>query len=180
MLIITVGGTESYDEVVGQFVTVGGTVLRLEHSLVSLSKWESEFERPFLDEKEKSEDEIKAYVRAMNLSPEVSEEALSQLSVENLEEIYKYINAKMTATWFNDDPTVPKNQEIVTAEVIYYWMTALSIPFECQYWHLNRLLTLVRVCNTKQQPPKKMSRAEVAVRQRELNEQRRARFNTTG
>lgn len=180
MLTITVGGQESYDEVAEQFVTEGGTVLQLEHSLVSLSKWEAEFEKAFLEDENKTPEELLGYVRAMTLTPDIPPEVFAELTDENMEKIATHINAKMTATWFSESPTHSRSSEVVTSELIYYWMTALQIPFTCETWHLNRLFTLIRVCNIKQQQPKKMSRAEIASRQRELNAQRRLRLNSTG
>ena len=180
MLRLVVPGTEMYDEINQEFLTVKDTVLELEHSLVSLSKWESKFEKPFLEDTEKTPEEIIGYVKAMTLTLEVPEEVFSKLSRGNLEAINDYINAKMTATWFNESLNAQRNREIVTAELIYYWMTVLNIPFTCDTWHLNRLFTLIRVCNIKQQTPKKMSTSEIAARNRELNAQRRLHHNTTG
>jgi hypothetical protein len=116
----------------------------------------------------------------MSVSSKVPEEIFQQLSEANFEEIHKYIDAKMTATWFSDQPGAPKSREVITAEVIYYWMTVFNIPFECEHWHLNRLFTLIRICNIKQSKPEKMSRAEIARRNRELNAQRKAQLGTTG
>ena len=181
MLTITVPGVESYDETLKQFVSIGDLVLELEHSLVSLSKWESEFEKPFLGKGVKSTKEILAYVRCMVVTPNPPEEFLQKLSKENLEDVNTYIERKMTATWFSEHPGAPKtSREVVTAELVYYWMTVFNIPFECETWHLNRLFTLIRICNLKQEKPKKMSRAEVAARNRELNAQRKAQLGTTG
>jgi hypothetical protein len=180
MLEITVGGVESYNDSSQEFTMEGGTTLQLEHSLVSLSKWEQEFEKPFLSTKEKTNEELFFYVKSMTLTSDVPSEIYLQLSDENIEEINEYINKRMTATWFSDAPNAPPSRETITAELIYYWMTIFQIPFECQYWHLNRLFTLIRVCNIKQAKPKKMSRAEVAQRNRELNEQRKAQLKTKG
>jgi hypothetical protein len=180
MLEIKVGGVESYDDSKQEFVIVGGTPIQLEHSLVSLSKWEQEYEKPFISTTEKTDEELVFYVKCMTLTPEVPEELYLKLSDENIQDINDYINKKMSATWFSDAPNAPPSREIITAELVYYWMTVFNIPFECQYWHLNRLFTLVRVCNIKQAKPKKMSRAEVAQRNRELNERRRSQLGTKG
>lgn len=180
MLTITVGGTESYDETTEQFVKVGGTKLQLEHSLVSLSKWESKHEKPFLGKDQKTGEEIYDYVRCMAIDEETPEELFLKLDDTNFQAVQAYLDSKQTATWFADSPGAPKSREIVTAELIYYWMTVFNIPFECQYWNLNRLFTLIRVCNAKQEKPKKMSRAEVAQRNRELNARRKAELGTTG
>lgn len=180
MLTIIVGSTESFNEKTGEFTKVGGERLQLEHSLVSLSKWESIHEKPFLGADTKSPEEILSYVQCMILSEDPPEENLVKLSQENFDQINTYIEAKMTATWFSDAPGAPKSREIVTAELVYYWMTVFQIPFECETWHLNRLFTLIRICNVKQGKPKKMSRAEIAARNRELNAQRKAQLGTTG
>jgi hypothetical protein len=179
MLTIRVSAVESFDENNQEFTTQGGTVLELEHSLVSLSKWESIYEKPFLGNESKSTEEIIAYVKCM-ITSKVPEQIFQQLSEANFEEIHKYIDAKMTATWFSDQPGAPRSREVITAEVIYYWMTVFNIPFECEHWHLNRLFTLIRICNIKQAKPEKMSRSEIAIRNRELNAQRKAQLGTTG
>lgn len=180
MLTITVLGVEMFDEETDSFVTQGDVVLELEHSLVSLSKWESKYEKPFLGSKDKTRDEVLGYVEAMTLTSDIPDEVYQKLTSENIHEINAYIDAKMSATWFSEAPGAPKTNEIVTAELIYYWMTVFSIPFECEHWHLNRLFTLIRICNIKSAKPKKMSRAEIAARNRELNAQRRAQLGTSG
>lgn len=178
MLKITILGDEFYDEKERLFLTKNDVVLELEHSLVSLSKWESIWEKPFLSRETKSTEETISYVRAMVLTDDFPPEVFSRMSPENFADINKYIDSKMTATWFNEK--AQRSQEIITAEVIYYWMISLNIPFECQDWHLNRLFSLIRVCNQKNTPPKKLSRSELAARNRELNAQRKAQLHTKG
>lgn len=180
MLTIVVSGIEMFDEEKQEFVTKDETLLELEHSLVSLSKWESKHEKPFLGKEEKTTEETLDYVKCMIMTPDVSDDILDKLTEENLNEINDYINAKMTATWFADAPGAPQTRQVITAELIYYWLIAFQIPFECEHWHLNRLFTLIRVCNIKQDKPKKMSRAELAARNRTLNAQRKAQLGTTG
>lgn len=179
MLTISLPETELYDEENDEFIALESLELKLEHSLVSLSKWESIQEKPFLDAKEKTDSEINSYIHCMIISPEVSPEVIARFAPEDFQKIRSYIDAKMTATWFSEKPG-PPSREIITAELLYYWMITFQIPMECQHWHLNRLLTLIRVCNVKNQPAKKMGQAELARRNRELNAQRKAQFGTTG
>lgn len=180
MLRITVGSQEGFNEVTQEFVTQGGTVLELEHSLVSVSKWESIFEKPFLDTDDKTPAEILAYVRVMTLAEGVPEEVFQGLSQQNFEDIHAYIERKMSATWFSEVKGGPKNHEKLTSELIYYWMSTYHIPYTCETWHLNRLLTLIRVCGLKQAKPQKMSRSDIAKRNRELNARRQQELNTKG
>lgn len=180
MLTIVVPGTEMFDDKTQEFITKGDVTLELEHSLVSLSKWESIYEKPFLGRDEKDVEEVLGYIKCMTLTYKVPPEVFLKLSKENIEAINEYIDAKMTATWFNEPPGAPKSREVITAELIYYWMIVFEIPFVCETWHLNRLFTLIRVCNIKQSKPQKMSRADIAARNRELNAQRRAQLGTRG
>jgi hypothetical protein len=179
MLRLMVTMAEAFNEETSEFVPSEVFVLDLEHSLASLSKWESQFEKPFLGKTEKTDEETLWYIQAMTLTPNVPDEVYARLSNQNLADINGYINAKMTATTITERDQRP-NTEIITAEIIYHWMVTYQIPFECENWHLNRLITLVRVCNHKSAPPKRMSRADAVRQQRELNAQRRANLRTRG
>lgn len=180
MLKIILNGDEVYDEENSEFHIINGTELLMEHSLVSLSKWESKFEKPFLSKVEKTQEEMLGYIHCMILSPEIPIEALAGLSQQNILDINAYIEAKMTATWFSETQPKTRSSEIITSELIYYWMNRFEIPIECENWHLNRLFTLIKIHNLKSEKPKKMSREEAARRQRELNAQRRAQMGTSG
>ena len=183
MLHITIPAVEQWDEVKQEFVYTKDQTLSLEHSLVSLSKWESKFEKPFLVKDKKEANEILEYIKMMTLTPNVNPEIYDQLTSSQYQQIDDYINAKMTATWFNEDKSPGRKgpaRETITSELVYYWMVALTIPFECQNWHLNRLITLIRVCTIKNQPPKKMRRGDIASRNRELNAMRKAQMGTNG
>ena len=180
MLQITIPDTELYDERTGEFVTVKGQTLQLEHSLVSLSKWESKWCKSFLSNPNKTDAEILDYIKCMTITQNVNPEVYNYLTADNVKQINKYIEAPMTATYFAEDKSKKGGREIVTAELIYYWMIALNIPFKCEKWHLNRLLTLVRVCNIKNAPPKKRSRKEILSRNAALNAARKQQLNTRG
>lgn len=180
MLKIIIPGDEYFNEETETFQTVGDFELELEHSLISLSKWESKYKKPFLSSEGKSPEEILAYVKAMILTPIYPEDLFLRLTQKNYAEINDYIESKESATTFGHMPERKGRGEIITSELIYYWMVAFNIPFECERWHLNRLFALVRICNIKNQKPKKMSRSEIAARNRELNAQRRLQYNTKG
>lgn len=184
MLELTVVQAENFDEENNMFVPAKSFVLQLEHSLFSLAKWESREEKPFLGNEKKSTDEVLRYIRDMLVTPGITDQELSLLSSDNLKSINDYINAKMTATTFSElqQRMSPLRKEIVTAEIMYHWMVALSIPFETQHWHLNRLITLVKVCNEKNKPAgkkRKMTR-NMAAERAALNQQRLAAHGTTG
>ncbi|GHU53992.1 hypothetical protein AGMMS49975_13590 [Clostridia bacterium] len=181
MLTITIPEKEFYDETNQEFITIKSETIQLEHSLVSLSKWEAEWCKPFLGKDEKTTEETIDYIRCMTITQNVSQEFYNNLSRSIVNEIADYVNAPMTATWFNEQETAKKSREVITAEIIYYWLIAQNIPMECQHWHLNRLLTLIRVCTLKNQPPpKKGGRRDTISRQRALNESRRTQLNTKG
>ena len=153
MLTVTVPGYEYYDEKNNRFGQTKTTILTLEHSLISLSKWEEKWQKPFLGKDDKTMEQCVDYVRCMPLTQNVDPMVYYGLTTENFNQINKYIEAPMTATWFIKKESKQFNREVVTAEIIYYWMIALNIPFECQKWHLNKLLTLVRVCGILYTPP---------------------------
>lgn len=179
MLQLRIPEGEFFNEVTQEFVKTKETTLQLEHSLISVAKWESKWEKPFLAEDDKTNEQMRDYVRCMTINQNVDPEVYKHLSKGVIDQINKYIEKPMSATWFREDKS-PINREIVTAEIIYYWMVTNNIPFECQKWHLNRLLTLIRVCSIKNAPPKKMSAREIRNQNRELNKQRRARLNSKG
>ena len=180
MLTLKVGGDEFYNEQTQEFETHGEFVLELEHSLVSLSKWESIHNKPFLNERAKTSEEILSYIECMILTPVYPEGITKLFSTSNFETINDYIESKQTATTFGEMPQRKSRGETITSELIYYWMVAFTIPFECEMWHLNRLFALIRICNIKNTPAKKLSRGEIARRNRELNERRKAELGTTG
>lgn len=182
MLTIIVSGEEVFNEQTSEFSSVGDFELHLEHSLISLSKWESKFQKPFLADDNKPNEELFWYIRAMILDPVYPEDLFIRLTSENLNTINEYIESTQSATTFGTMPEIKKRSrgETITSELIYYWMVIFRIPFETETWHLNRLFSLIRICNLKQQKPKKMSRHEVAQRNRELNAQRRAEYGTSG
>lgn len=180
MLTLIIGGTESLNKETREFVIVGGFKLELEHSLVSLSKWESNFEKPFLSKEEKTPEELYWYIKAMTLTSDVPDEIYGKLTTENVVTINEYLSAKRTATWFPPDPNAKQSRETITSELIYYWMIVLNIPVQFENWNINRLFTLVEVCNRKNSSPKKMSKASMAQQRANLNAQRRAQTGSTG
>lgn len=164
---------EKWDEKKQEFIPPNTVKLQLEHSLISLSKWESKWHKPFFSREEKSPEETIDYIKCMTLTQNVKPEVYELLSESNVEDIQNYIGDSMTATTFSDKNSGKGSKEIVTSELVYYWMVALNIPFECQKWHINRLLTLIRVCNVKNEPPKKRSRSELINHHRAVNAARR-------
>lgn len=180
MLRIIVPAADFFNESDGKFVDFKEVIVDLEHSLISVSKWESEFGKPFLARGERTTQEIYGYIRAMIVTSGVTPDVLQRLSAQNIEDIQRYIDSPQSATTFGSMPERRGPGETITSELIYYWMVAFNIPFECQYWHLNRLFALVRICNIKNSKQPKMSRNELAQRNRDLNAQRRAQLGTSG
>lgn len=180
MLQITIPETELFDERTNKRVRTKATVLQLEHSLVSLSKWESKWGVHYLGNDKITPEQSIDYVRCMTTTQNVDPRVYRFLSEENIRDIRAYIDNPMTATTFKKS-SKPPSRSVITSEIIYYWMTTLGIPFDpCQKWHLNRLMTLIRVCDEKNNPKKKMSKREAMNRQRSLNAARRAKYHTTG
>ena len=181
MLQITVPiSPEGWDAEKEEFIAPQTKVLQLEHSLVSLSKWESKWHKPFLAKNNKTLEETIDYIKCMTITQNVNPNVYEHLTKQNMDMIGTYIDDSMTATFFTEDKMRRTNREIITSELIYYWMIALNIPFECQKWHLNRLLTLIKVCNIKNQPPRKMSTRDRLSRNAALNEARRKKFDSKG
>ena len=154
--------------------------LCFEHSLISLSKWESKYKKAFFGKDEKTPEEGAAYIKCMLLTENVPDEFLNRLSSDDVIAITDYINDKQSATWFRDDPNQKNSNEIITSELIYYWLVQFNIPFEVETWHLNRLMTLVKIAGIKQTKPKPMSKAQQAENYRRLNAQRRAASGSSG
>lgn len=154
--------------------------LIFEHSLVSLSKWEQIHQKPFFGKEEKTSKETASYIDCMLLSGDAPDSFLNRLADSNIEAIAEYINSKQSATWFNERPNEQKSSEVVTSELIYYWLVQFNIPFEVENWHLNRLMTLVKICGIKQTKPKPMSKAAQREQYARLNAERRAALGTTG
>lgn len=179
MLLLKIAMTEDFDEEKSEFVAGQVVVLELEHSLESLSKWESKWEVPFLGNQEKTQEQVIDYIRIMNSRGEISPEVLAHFTAKTFNDVDAYITAKMTATTFPDTKSRGP-QRITTAELIYYWMLSLNIPFECQHWHLNKLLTLIQVCNAENAPKKKMSPAQAAAERKRVNDERRKATGSQG
>lgn len=180
MLRITIPAMEQYSEVTNEFITTKEQTLTLEHSLISISKWESKWCKSFIDSKDKTTEEMIDYIRCMTLTSNVNPDIYYCLSQENIDAINAYIEAPMTATVFNNIGDNGGQKDKITSELIYYWMIACNIPWECEKWHLNRLITLIRVCNVKNTPPKKMSTRDIMNRNASLNAARRQKMNSRG
>lgn len=180
MLEITIPSREFWDEKNETFVYTKETKLKLEHSLVSLSKWESKWNKAFLSKQSKTMEETIDYIKCMTLTQNVNPEVYKYLTNDNIRQVNEYIEAPMTATVIRELGNSKPNRDILTAEIIYYWMISFNIPFECQKWHLNRLLTLIRVCNIKNAPKKSMSKGEIMRQNAELNAMRRQQLNSKG
>lgn len=180
MLRITIPATELWDEDKEEFINIKEQTLQLEHSLVSLSKWESKWHKPFLSKDIKTEEENIDYIKCMTITQNVDPKVYDFIPNDIREKIKEYIEDKMTATWFNDEKSGKSGSEQITSELIYYWMITQNIPIKCEKWHLNRLLTLIKVCNVKNQPPKKMGKKALMSQRAQLNAARRKQLNTRG
>lgn len=181
MLQIILPEIEGWDEAKEEFVILAKEQkLALEHSLVSLSKWESKWHKPFLTKETKTVEETIDYIRCMTLTQNINPEVYKRIRNEHIDQINRYIEDSMTATWFHEDENRMRNKETITSEVIYSWMVALNIPVNFEKWHLNRLITLIRVCNENNKPKKKTSRREFLSQRRALNDARKKKLNTKG
>lgn len=181
MLLIHVPETELFDESTDRFINVKPQTLKLEHSLLSISKWESKWNKAFLTDSKKTKEELLDYIKCMSLSPVSNNYVFLALSNDNIEEIAEYINSPMTAThvnFANDKKSAKK--EIMTSELIYYYMIQANIPFECEKWHINRLFALLKVCAAKNAPKQKTNTPSVARSQAALNAARKAKYKTRG
>lgn len=180
MLTICVPASELWDDEKQEFISIKSQELRLEHSLVSLSKWEAKWQKPFLAKNGITPEEMLDYVRCMTLTQNVSPLVYLHLSAENIKQINEYIDSPQTATTFHNLNNRGGSGETITSELIYYWMVSLQIPFECEKWHLNRLLTLIKVCSVKNEPAKKMSQKAIRSQNSALNAARRKQLRSKG
>lgn len=180
MLELDIPAIEGWDERAQEFVKFDAVHLKLEHSLISLSKWESKWCKPFFSKEDKTYEETLDYIKCMTLTKNVDNSVYLRLTQEHMNEIQTYIKAPMTATTISQTKQGRINNEIITSELIYYWMIALTIPVEFEKWHINRLITLIQICNIKNQPAKKMSKRDVASRYAALNAARRQKLGTSG
>lgn len=181
MLQITIPETELFDEVRQEFINVDKpTTLTLEHSLVSISKWESKWKKPYLTDEVKSVEETIDYIRCMTITQNVNPNIYYALTDQNFREVEEYIHDPHSATTIVEYGKAKKTTEKVTSELIYYWMCAYQIPFEAQKWHFNRLMNLIRIAGIKNNPDKKMNQRDAMKTQRELNAMRRAKSKSKG
>ena len=181
MIQIKIPESEYFNESSNEFILIKPITLKMEHSLISIKNWESKWNVAFLGKEEKTNEQMIDYLRCMTISPgDVKYETYLSISQTEMTRISEYIKAPMTATKFYDEHGNQINRETITAEIIYYWMVTLNIPFELQKVHLNQLLTLIRVTSVKNTPPKKMSKSEIIKRNNRINDERRKRFGITG
>lgn len=181
MLTVEIPEIELYDEETSTFfINSKKEIFQVEHSLISISKWESKWTKPFLSKEPKTLEETIDYIKCMTITQNVNPDVYKFIPTPVRKQIEAYIDAKMTASWFKENPNTPKNSEVITSELVYYWMISLNIPFECQKWHFNRLLALIRVCNVKNSKPQKTNRKEMAANRTLLNQKRHAQHNLKG
>lgn len=179
MLELTIPRRTFFKESTSEFIEIDETTLKLEHSLISLSKWESKLKKPFLSKEKHSKEEMLYYVECMSVNSNVDSMIYRTIPDEYFKIITDYIDDPMTATTISDNSN-SNSRDIITSEIIYFWMIELGIPFECQKWHLNRLITLIRVCSIKKGPQRKMSKREILEQNQRLNEDRKKKANTKG
>lgn len=182
MLKIYIPPKEGWDDLKEEFISFDGQTLCLEHSLVSVSKWEALWHKPFISKEDKSRQELISYIKCMTITQNVKDYTYNFLTNENIETINTYIADSHTATWFSKDDSPKRNSsEQITSELIYYWMIANEIPFDpCEKWNFNRLMTLIRICSIKNNPGKKMKPKDVLKNQARMNKLRRAKLGTKG
>ena len=184
MLQIKIPANEFFDEQKNLFINTKEITLTLEHSLISISKWEQKFHKPFIKtvttQGAITDEEWKYYIQCMTITQNVDPMVYEGIGLDLTTQILEYIDDPMTATTFNDHGRKPGKQQIVTSELIYYWMISFGIPFECEKWHLNRLLTLIKTCDVKSSPRKKKSRNETIQEYAALNKARRAAAHSKG
>lgn len=180
MLELTIPAVELFDEATNRFINLPGAEIKLEHSLVSLSLWEAKYKLPFISKDDRTPEETLDYIWFMILGDRPNRAIIDHLPRVHVQRVVEYIGSSQTATVVKDLPSNNNSGEFITSELIYYWMVSLNIPWECQHWHLNRLITLVKIINAKSQTAKKMSTAEAAATQRDLNRQRRAKTGSSG
>ena len=180
MLQVKVPGIDGWDERTEQFITLPDTTITLEHSLISISKWESKWHIPFLGKDQKTPEQIIDYIKCMTITPNIKDEVYDRIPKDQIDIILGYINDSMTATTIKERGGPKRSREIVTSELIYYWMVALQIPFECQKWHINRLMMLIQICEIKNQPDKKMSKRSAMQQNAALNAARRQKAHSRG
>lgn len=180
MLVLKIQDTELFDEETDRFIEIKSQVVKLEHSLLSISKWESKWCKPFLVDKNKTSEEVLDYIRCMIVNPSKEQDIIPALRPEDIDKIINYINSPMTATTVTFFDAKNYKKETITSELIYYWMIAASIPMECEKWHLNRLFALIKICGAKNQNSKKVNSSSYLKRQAELNAKRRAKLHSKG
>ena len=179
MLEIELPGGEFYDEAKNEFIELEGKKIQLEHSLISISKWESKWKKPFFEKGNLTSESFLDYILCMCMTKNVTLKDINYLSKGSLDRISDYMNEQRTATWFRDKNS--SSHEIITSEVLYYQMFSLGIPIECEKWHISRLLTLIRVFAAKDPNNKqKMGRRDIMAQNHALNEARKKKYKTKG
>lgn len=181
MLTITIQGDELWDNDAEIFTYTDDVVLQFEHSLVSLSKWEAKFHKPFLTPDKKTEDEMYGYVVAMLVTPNADQDVLNRMTEDQVNALNDYINDPMTGSTIAELPQAgPRSSERISAELVYFWMSHYAIPYDARDWHLNQLFTLIKIHHAKNQKQKKVPRAERVQTMAEINAQRKARLGSSG